>query len=240
MHYQPVFDLKRARRVGVEALVRWQHPEWGEVSPSEFIPVAEESGLIGMLDLWVLRRVLRDVQHWAETAPPLWAGVNLSPRSFRNPEIIDDLVKKITESSLDASRLMLEITESGTVGEPARALLTLNRLKMLGVRIAIDDFGTGYSSLAYLKDLPVDSLKIDGVFVRGIGVEKSSERIVRTIIDLAHNLELSALAEGVETETQLAWLKENGCDLAQGYLLGHPAKAEELFEGSLGGTFQEV
>ena len=223
--YQPIFELPSNKPVGVEALLRWAHPKKGLVSPSLFIPVAEESGLIRDIDIWVLRKVL------GETA--LWEGdgrvsVNLSAQTFRDSRTIDRVAHEIVFAPVDVSRLTLEITESSTVGDPAAAQQILCRLKELGVNIAVDDFGTGYSSLAYLKDFPVDCLKIDQSFVQGIGVDESYERIAQTVIDLAHNLNLSALAEGVETEAQREWLMGAGCDLTQGYLMSKPVSLKAL------------
>ena len=223
--YQPIYNLANNQPVGVEALLRWTHPKQGLISPSLFIPVAEESGLIRDIDIWVLRKVLSETELWRGSGR---VSVNLSAQTFRDARTIERIAHELATTPVDVSRLTLEITESSTVGDPAAAQQVLCRLKKLGVHIAVDDFGTGYSSLAYLKDFPVDCLKIDQSFVQGIGVDASHERITQTVIDLAHNLNLSALAEGVETEAQRDWLIGAGCDLTQGYLMSKPVSLEAL------------
>ena len=226
--YQSISSLQTGRVVGAEALLRWQD-DMGEVSaPATFIPFAEELGLIREIDEWVLAEVVEDLGRLAGVMPP-WVSVNVSPRSFRERDFASHLSKLLDKGQVGEGTLMLEITERAFM-DPTSSLDTLLELKAMGVCIAVDDFGTGYSSLSYLERLPIDMLKIDKSFVWGIEKSSAKEAIVRTIITLAHNLGVSVIAEGVETDAQRRWLRAEGCDLAQGYLLGRPASPQRLLK----------
>ena len=233
LHYQPLVAVEDGRMVGVEALVRWQPPGETLAPPMRFIPLAEETGLIVALGEWVLRTACAQAQAWRDAGwPPLLLAVNLSARQFQQPGLIEQVRAALTDTGLPAASLELEITESALMqGQEAAA--TLTALKELGVRLAIDDFGTGYSSLAYLKRFPLDKLKIDQSFVRDIPHDSGDMEIAGAIIALARTLRLEVLAEGVETTAQLTFLREQGCDTCQGYLLSRPVPAAEfirLFE----------
>jgi EAL domain-containing protein (putative c-di-GMP-specific phosphodiesterase class I) len=228
--YQPQ-QSKQRRIIGFEALVRWQHPVRGLIPPSDFIPLAEESGLIVPIGEWVLRTACREAASWQGG---LQVAVNVSAVQFRRGNL-ESLVRDILEETgLEAARLELELTEGVLIEDAAHARSVLEALKSLGVRISLDDFGTGYSSLSYLEAFPLDRIKIDRSFVAGIGRTERSLAIVRAVIGLAHGLNLPVLAEGVETEEQLAALVHEGCDEMQGYLLGRPQPAEH-YRGIVGG-----
>jgi diguanylate cyclase (GGDEF)-like protein/PAS domain S-box-containing protein len=223
LHYQPQLDLIGGRVVGVEALVRWQHPELGLVSPSRFIPIAEETGLIELLGDWVLRSACRQMRAWLDAGLPFkLVAVNLAARQFKHPDLPARMARLLEETGLAPEWLELEITEGALMNPNEGALERLHELKRLGVRLAIDDFGTGYSSLAYLKCFPIDKLKIDQSFVREIPDGRADMEIAATIMAMARNLGLVVLAEGVETRPQLNFLRGNGCDQAQGYLFSPP------------------
>jgi diguanylate cyclase (GGDEF)-like protein len=222
LYYQPKVDVASGQVIGVEALCRWEHPSLGLIMPDEFVPMAEHTGLITPLTKNVLSLALRQVAEWQEQGHRLSIAINLSARSFLDSQLLDDLPDLLHGWGVDPSLLELEITESMIVGDPERARGVLERLHRLGVTLAIDDFGTGYSSLAYLKQLPVDEIKIDKSFVVQMGGSHSDETIVRSIIDLAHNLDMRAVAEGVEDEVILNRLTELGCDVAQGYHISRP------------------
>ncbi len=227
--YQPQIDLRDGRLVGVEALVRWMHPKWGLIPPGKFISLCEETGMIIPLGDWVLRTACEQVQDWRKQGfTDLTVAVNLSIRQFMKNDLIDSIKRILESTGLPPGCLELEITESMAM-DISRAILTLQRLKQLGVQIGIDDFGTGYSSLNYLKNLPIDKLKIDQSFVRDLSVEGNNRPIVSTIITLAHNLRLRVIAEGVEEEEQLAFLSQHGCDLVQGYFISRPLPADEFY-----------
>jgi diguanylate cyclase (GGDEF)-like protein/PAS domain S-box-containing protein len=230
LHYQPIVKLAARRRVvGAEALVRWSRPGIGIVPPAQFIPVAEDSGLIVPIGRWVLHQAIRQVRRWGRRgrASP-YVSVNLSARQFRDPGLLEAVRGALREEGADARRVRLEITESIVMANPEEASRTLVALRALGVGIAVDDFGTGYSSLSYLKRFPLNSLKIDRSFVRDLPEDSDDLRISRAVIDLAHGLGLEVIAEGVETERQAAILARHGCDAAQGYLFGRPAEALAL------------
>ena len=231
VHYQPMVSLETGNVLGLEALVRWVHPERGLVPPSEFIPVAEDTGLIVDIGRRVLKEACVQVREWQvryPSEPPLRANVNLSAKQFHQPDLAGDIAEVLEETNLDPRNLELEITET-VVMEDARATLAiLGALKSLGVRLAIDDFGTGYSSLAYLRRFPVDTLKIDGVFVAGLGESTEDEVIVAAMIGLAQDLGVTAIPEGVETVEQLQRLHEMGCDVAQGFYLSRPLPTEAV------------
>ena len=229
VHYQPKVSLETGGIIGFEALVRWEHPERGPLAPAEFIPVAEENGLIVPLGTWVLGEACRQARAWHErypADPPLTISVNLSARQFRQANLTKTVADVLGETGLDPRSLILEITESAVMDDARANAETLRELKALGVRIAIDDFGTGYSSLAYLKRFPVDFLKIDRSFVDGLGEDSDDEGIVSSVVNLAHTLNLQAVAEGVETEKQRSRLRSMNCELAQGFYFSEPSTAE--------------
>jgi EAL domain-containing protein (putative c-di-GMP-specific phosphodiesterase class I) len=205
--------------IGFEALARWMHPVRGFVSPGEFIPLAEESGLIVEMGVWILREACREAASWPV---PLQIAVNLSPAQFMHGDVVSLVHSILLETGLAPDRLELEITEGVLIEDFDRGLALLRRLKALGVRISMDDFGSGYSSLSYLQAFPFDKIKIDRAFVMNLGRNPQSAAIVRAVIDLGHGLEMSIVAEGVETQEQLSFLAEEGCDAVQGYFLGKP------------------
>jgi diguanylate cyclase (GGDEF)-like protein/PAS domain S-box-containing protein len=231
LHYQPVVETAGVTTVGVEALIRWHHPDQGLVSPYRFIPVAEESGLIIPIGAWVLEQAchqLRDWHHRGHTGPQGSVEVNLSARQIDDSRIVRTVEEILTRTGLPAEYLTLEITESALMEDATAALDILRALKEIGVQLAIDDFGTGYSSLSYLQRFPLDILKIDQSFVETLGVEAGGDEIVSAVIDLAHALGLKVVAEGVETTAQLQILRSLGCDLAQGFLFSRPLPAEDI------------
>ena len=222
LHYQPKVDLKTMRPAGAEALVRWRHPIQGLLPPGEFIPLAELTGLIKPLDLWTLAAATRQGQAWRQQGLDVEIAVNLGTESLQNPELTAILARLLARAAMPPSRLTLEITESAMMANPALAMQTLCEIHDLGVRLAIDDFGTGYSSLTYLKGLPVDSVKIDQSFVRNMALDQMDVCIVRSVIDMGHNLGLQVVAEGVEDRETVDLLRGLGCDYAQGYHISHP------------------
>jgi diguanylate cyclase (GGDEF)-like protein len=235
VHYQPVVHLETSRIVGMEALVRWEHPERGVILPDEFVPLAEEIGLIIPIGRWVLREACRQAHNWhkhypAELRSPLSMSVNLSTRQLRDSDVVEDVEGLLLETGLDPKDLILEITESAVVGAEEHRIGTLRRLQVLGVRFALDDFGTGYSSLSYLKRLPVSLLKIDRSFVERIGQDAEDEVLVSGIVYVASALGLSVVAEGVETPQQLAQVKVLGCKLGQGHYFSEPLPSEAAGE----------
>jgi diguanylate cyclase (GGDEF)-like protein/PAS domain S-box-containing protein len=228
LHYQPRIAIDSGRACGFEALLRWQHPEQGMVSPATFIPVAEETGLIVPIGEWVLKEACRQHMAWrAAGLPPQQVAVNLSPRQFRQPRLADTIGRILAETGMEPAYLALEITEGSLMQMTAHTFSTLEALHGLGVGLSIDDFGVGYSSLNYLKRFPVDQLKIDQSFVRDIATDPDDAAIVSAIIGLAHNLKMSVVAEGVETEEQLAYVSACGCIEAQGYYFSQPLPADE-------------
>jgi diguanylate cyclase (GGDEF)-like protein len=229
LHYQPQVDLRSGAIVGAEALIRWREPELGLVSPDRFIPIAEETGLIVPIGEWVLETACAQAAAWrAAGLPRIRLAVNLSARQFRHKGLAEAIRRALQSNRLDPGDLELEITESMIVQEPAETIRLLESLKAIGLRIAVDDFGTGYSSLAYLKRFPIDVLKIDQSFVRGIAANRSDAAIARTVINLARSLYLHTVAEGVETAEQAGLLHDWTCDEAQGYLFSRPLPAEEF------------
>ena len=232
VHYQPLVSLTTDRAVGVEALVRWRHPTRGIVGPDEFIPVAEDTGLMPRLGAWVLGQACGQMASWRRSLEPgaerLHVAVNLSARQLSDPELVKTVAAALEGSGLDPSGLYLEITESVLMDDAEAARVTLDALRGLGVRLAVDDFGTGYSSLAYLRRFPVNVLKIDRSFVAGIGTDVDDETVVQLVVDLAHSLKLDVVAEGVETKEQLETLRSLGCDMVQGYLLARPLPPDEV------------
>src|ERR1700730_12057040 len=231
VHYQPIPSMLTNRIVGVEALVRWNHPTRGAIPPVEVIPIAEETGLVLPLGAWVLEQACAQMARWQATVPGAHAmhlSVNLSGRQLGDPELVATIAEALRGSGLDSESLWLEITESVLMDDAAGAARTLAAVRALGVHLVIDAFGTGYSSLAYLKRFPVDVLKIDRSFVDGLGTDPESEAIVHAVIGLARSLNLSVVAEGVETTEQLAELRRLNCTMCQGYLIARPMPAEEV------------
>nr|WP_051481703.1 EAL domain-containing protein [Paraburkholderia nodosa] len=228
LHYQPQVEIEGGRIIGMEALVRWRDPEVGLVSPAQFIPVAEESGLIGPLSDWVLREACRQNRAWQLAGlPPVRVSVNFSAKTFHQRDIAQLVKDVLQETGLEACWLEIELTESTLMRNAEEAVSMLNELHALGIGIAIDDFGTGYSSLSYLKRLPVDRLKIDRSFVADIGTSSDDETITAAIIALAHELQLQVIAEGVETSAQFAFLRARACDELQGYFFAPPLPGDE-------------
>jgi EAL domain-containing protein (putative c-di-GMP-specific phosphodiesterase class I) len=229
LHYQPQVDLQTGRVVGAEALIRWRDPELGEVSPGQFIPVAEDTGFIIAIGDWVLEQAVRQAARWRADGLVLPVSVNVSALQFQQADFIDRVAAVLREQELDGALLELELTESILVHDADEALARLSRLSQLGVRLAIDDFGTGYSSLAYLKRFPISKLKIDRSFVQGLPGDESDGAIVRAIVQLARAMAMTVIAEGVETEPQRAFLAELGCQEFQGFLFA-PALDALSFE----------
>jgi diguanylate cyclase len=229
LYYQPIVGLKEGQIVGAEALVRWNHPQQGMISPVKFIPLAEQTGLIAPIGEWVLQTACHQTKSWqAEGLPPVRVAVNLSFRQFNQVDLAERLVRILDQSGLDPSYLELELTESILVQNVAFTIAKLNELKAMGVKISLDDFGTGYSSLSYLQQFPFDLLKIDRCFVQDINTNKTNAALTNAIIQMAHSLNLKVIAEGVETREELAVLYENQCDNIQGYLFSRPVKAEDF------------
>ncbi len=231
--YQPLVDLQTGQISGLEALLRWQHPELGAVSPAQFIPLAEESGLIKGIGEWVLRRACCDIRTWLDKGIKVpHVAVNVSPLQFRDPDLIAQVKRAMAESQVDPALIYLEVTEGALMDDVPRSEAMLRELKSLGVKLSLDDFGTGYSSLSYLKRFPFDKVKIDQSFVRDITTNQSDAVIVKVIVSMAHGLGLKVIAEGVETEAQCEIMRTNVCDEIQGYFFSKPISAlaiEELF-----------
>jgi diguanylate cyclase (GGDEF)-like protein len=228
LHYQPKALLTDGAVRSVEALVRWQHPERGIVAPDDFIPLAQRTGLITPLTLWVIDEALRQAGEWLAEGIRLSIAVNLATRNLLDLDFPDEVEKLLARRGVDASLLELEITESTVLADPVRTKAILERLSAMGIRLSIDDFGTGYSSLAYLKRLPVDEIKIDRSFVMGMEDDEDDDAIVRSTIDLGRNLGLDVVAEGVESRPVWDRLNELGCTVAQGFFLSRPVPAGEL------------
>ena len=225
LQFQPIVSLTHRRVAACEALLRWKHPERGYVSPAEFIPLAEETGSIGEIGEWVLRRACREAASWPGG---IAVAVNVSAAQFRNAAVVRAVMEALTESGLPAYRLELEITESVLLTDNVATLATLHTLKRLGVRVAMDDFGTGYSSLSYLQSFPFDKIKIDQSFVRNLDVTGNSRLIVRSVVGLGRSLGMTVTAEGIETEAQMEQLRLEGCDEAQGYLFSRPVPSSGI------------
>jgi diguanylate cyclase (GGDEF)-like protein len=231
LHYQPILRMDTGRITEVEALIRWQHAKRGLLQPDSFIGLTEETGLIVPIGQWVLREACRQAREWQlefPSIPPLVMSVNLSAKQFQNPNLVQEISQALAESGLAAGSLKLEITESVVMQDAPATLAKLKDLKDLGIRLAIDDFGTGYSSLGYLKRFPVDTIKIDRSFVKGLSKDGNDNAIVRAVITVAKTLNMDVTAEGVETEQQRIELKALGCDRAQGFLFARPAAAEHV------------
>jgi diguanylate cyclase (GGDEF)-like protein len=229
LHFQPKVDVATGRMDSVEALVRWQHPVRGLVPPGDFIPLAEERGLIVPLGRWVMQAACRQIRDWRVAGlRPVPVAVNLSARQFTSESLVADLVDAMRQYGVTPDALEVELTESALMAEPERASDVLQRLSAMGVRVAIDDFGTGYSSLSYLKRFPANTVKIDRSFIHGLPSDSDDSAITQAVIAMAHSLGLKVVAEGVETEPQMTALRDMGCDEAQGYLIGRPMPGSEL------------
>jgi EAL domain-containing protein (putative c-di-GMP-specific phosphodiesterase class I) len=227
VHYQPLVNLATGTVSGLEALLRWPHAERGLIPPSEFIPVAEETGLIGSIGAYVMRRACADAAMWPEYVK---LAVNLSPLQFRTGNLLVAVGEALEHSGLSPKRLELEITETLLLERADYVLSVLHALRALGVRISMDDFGTGYSSLSYLRSFPFDKIKIDRSFVRDLGTNADSQAIVRAILSLGASLGISITAEGIETEADLACLRAHGCSEGQGYFFSEPRPQAEILE----------
>ena len=232
LYYQPKVSLDSGKTTGMEALLRWAHPRRGIVSPSEFIPLLEETGLINQVGEWLIRAACLQNKIWMDAGyPPMRVAVNLSARQFQHNDLFQHVASALADSGLDGNFLELEVTESLLMQDPEYAIEILHRMGMLGVaRIDIDDFGTGYSSLSNLKRFPIGAVKIDQSFIRGSPNDKEDVAIVSAIISMAKSLDLKVIAEGVENEEQLALLCELGCDEVQGFVFSHPLPAEGFAE----------
>jgi diguanylate cyclase (GGDEF)-like protein len=243
LHYQPIVGsdgrvvgaeaLARGQVVGVEALARWPHLERGMISPAQFIPLAERTGRILSLDRWAVATAVRQATVWMQNGWDGWISVNMSARTLHDPELPDFVARTMAAHGLEAGHLAIEITESTAMRDPGQTARVLEALRDIGVLIAVDDFGVGHSSLSYLKLFPVDLLKLDSSFVRGIGGGGRDEQLVEMMISLAHRIGAKVVAEGVEEEHQMQWLRTVGCDYIQGYLIGRPAAPESLPKGDV-------
>jgi len=236
LHYQPVLDLGMGTVRGVEALIRWEDPNGGIVPPGEFIPLAEEMGLIEAIGHWVIDEIARQDRVWREQGIELEISFNLSPRELFVPQLSERIVRQLSATGLPAGRVVVEVTESAAMADPDRTTRILNELRAWGLTLAIDDFGTGYSSLARLKHMPVSILKIDQSFVRDVDRDTSLAGMVRAMIQLAQSLGMIPLAEGIETTGEYEFLRANGCRLAQGFLFSRPVPAERIPELIAGGS----
>ena len=229
LHYQPIVALDSGSIAGFEALIRWQHPERGFIAPNDFIPLAEETGMINPIGQWVLREACRQIREWQDrypVYPPLQISVNLSGKQFMKPDLLDQIRDVLAESGIDPRSLKVEITESIMMENIETAVMMLHQLRALGIELSIDDFGTGYSSLSYLHRFPISTLKIDRSFVSRMDGNNENAEIVRTVIMLARNLDMNVVAEGVEQEAQLIQLRALKCEYAQGYFFSRPLSAD--------------
>jgi diguanylate cyclase (GGDEF)-like protein len=228
LHYQPIVDLVEGTMTGVEALIRWNDPNGGLVPPGDFIPLAEEMGLIEAIGDWVVDEVARQGAAWRAAGLELELSFNLSPRQLWQPEVGDRIMQRIEAAGIDPRRVLVEITETAAMTDPDRTLRILRDLRARGLRVALDDFGTGYSSLSRLRDLPVDVLKVDRSFVRDVSSEPANRSMVQAIVQLAHALGMTPLAEGIETQDDWLFLVERGCRLGQGYFFSRPVPADDV------------
>ena len=224
--YQPQIDIASGRATSVEALIRWRHPERGLVTPLEFIPLAEENGLIERIGLWVLRRACTDAARWARAGHPVGVAVNLSPVQFRGAGLLQSVLAILADTGLPPTLLELEVTEGAVMENSAATIATLHALRRHGVRIALDDFGTGYSSLSYLTRMPISNLKVDRSFISGLLDGGDNAAIVRAVLAMAHSLGMRVTAEGVETRAQALALKAMACDSLQGFYFSRPVRPE--------------
>ena len=229
VYYQPQVDIGSGKIIGAEALLRWRDPQQGLILPDRFIGIAEESGLIIEMGKWVLYETCRQGKEWLDAGlPPVILAVNISPYQFKFSNVYELVEKALAATRFPAGQLELELTETGLMENQEQTVQTLNNLRSQGIQLAIDDFGTGYSSLAYLKKFPIDILKIDRSFIKNIPYDQNDVEITTTIISMGHSLGFKVLAEGVETQGQLNFLKEKGCDIYQGYLKSKPLPAKEF------------
>lgn len=228
--YQPTFDLRTETMTGVEALLRWHHPSRGIIAPNDFIPIAEDTGAILPIGRWVLDRACRQAVEWHRQGHPIGISVNVSARQLDEEVLIEDVEAALTESGLDPHALTLEITETALMRDPEVTARRLKALKQLGLRVAVDDFGTGYSSLGYLRQFPVDALKIDRSFISALGGSKESTALIHTLVQLGKALGLETLGEGIEQEDQLRHLQHEHCDSGQGFLFARPLEPEAISE----------
>jgi EAL domain-containing protein (putative c-di-GMP-specific phosphodiesterase class I) len=228
LHWQPVVDLTEGTASGVEALIRWREPNGGLVPPGEFIPIAEELGLIEAIGDWVIDEVARQRKAWEADGIDVRVGFNLSPRQLWSGHLTEKMMEKLSRAGVDPHDVVVEITESTAMADPDRTQRVLSELHAWGLTLAIDDFGTGYSSLARLKHLPVDILKIDRTFIHEVDRDDDSGRMVEAMVQLAHGLGMTPLAEGIETAEELAFLRGAGCTLGQGFYFARPVPAEEI------------
>ncbi|HYX11609.1 MAG TPA: bifunctional diguanylate cyclase/phosphodiesterase, partial [Candidatus Acidoferrum sp.] len=235
LFYQPVLELETGRMQGVEALIRWIEPDGTMVAPGEFIPLAEELGLIELIGDWVVRELVFQATAWRELGIDLEIGFNLSPRQFWQPDLASRILARIREGEIEPGRVLVEITETSAMMDPDRAQEILWELHRGGLRIAIDDFGTGYSSLSRLREMPVSVLKIDRSFVSQVDEDPQAASIVGAFVELARGLGMTTLAEGIETGGELAFLRQLGCQLGQGFLFSRPVPPEEIIAYALGG-----
>ena len=224
LHYQPQLDLRTGQMTGVEALLRWCHPERGWIPPADFIPLAEESDLIVAIGEWVLGEACAQAAAW----PSLTMAVNLSPIQFMRSDLVETVEMVLAKTGLQAERLELEITESVWLADCETAMATLNRLRALGVRVALDDFGTGYASISYLLRFPFDKIKIDRSFIQGLDRMSEANAVVHALIGLGHSIGMRASAEGVETPAQVEHLRKEGCEEVQGFYYGEPVLAHKI------------
>jgi len=228
LHYQPLVDLHDGSMFGVEALIRWPDPTGGLVPPGEFIPLAEEMGLIDAIGRWVVEEICRQDLAWRAQGIELEIGFNLSPRQLSETDPVARVADLVLAEGMDPGRVTVEITESTAMHDPDRVIEVLRGFKDRGLQLAIDDFGTGYSSLSRLRSMPVDVLKIDRTFVRDVNTDAQSASMVSAIIALANNLGMQPLAEGIETQEEWAFLADRGCPFGQGYFFSRPVPAEEI------------
>jgi diguanylate cyclase (GGDEF)-like protein len=235
LHYQPVVDLQDGVMVGVEALIRWIEPDGTVIPPNDFIPLAEELGLIERIGDWVVRELTFQVAAWRDLDIDLEVGFNLSPRQFWQPDLARRIQHEFRSGGVDPGKVLVEVTETSAMMDPERAQGILNELTAAGFAIAIDDFGTGYSSLSRLRYMPVRVLKIDRAFVSNVHTDRQAASIVSAFLELASGLDLVTLAEGIETEEELTFLRERGCKLGQGYYFSKPVPPEEIIAYAFGG-----
>jgi EAL domain-containing protein (putative c-di-GMP-specific phosphodiesterase class I) len=233
LEYQPTFDLQNMRPTGVEALIRWKHPQRGTIQPNDFIPLLEETGMIVEIGRWVLMEACRQAATWSEAGQPIGMSVNASGRQLDTDEFVDTVHEALICSGLDPQALTIEITETTLMRNVEETAKRLACVKDLGVRIAIDDFGTGYSSLAHLQKFPVDALKIDRTFIARLTQDPEGETLIRTLVQLGKALSIETLAEGIEQQGELSLLQDESCDSGQGFLFAKPLNAaaiEEFFQ----------
>lgn len=229
LHYQPIVNLSSGQITGAEALLRWTHTEWGVVLPERFVPIAEECGLIVPIGRWVLREACTQAKQWMDAGlPPMFISVNISALEFRQKDFFEGVRTILSDTGLEARYLELEITESVLMRDAESSATILHQLKNMGVQLAVDDFGTGYSSLSYLQRFPIDVLKIDRSFVQDIGTVSDNAIIVSAVIGMGNSLKLRVVAEGVENQEQLTFLRTQFCEEGQGHIFSHPLIADEL------------